>query len=113
MSKALVISAFLLLAACAASTAGTGPGTGESTGTCSADKPQFAVGRLYTVELGAEVQEASGARAMRAIGPGQAVTMDYRPDRRPEERRVGEECVSTCYTRWSSVQLKKKSHTNK
>lgn len=80
MSKALVVSAFLLLAACATSTAGTGPGTAES-GVCSADKPQSAVGRLYTVELGAEVQEASGARTMRAIRPGQAVTMDYRPDR--------------------------------
>src|SRR3546814_16772125 len=29
---------------------------------------------------------------------------------RSEERRVGKECVSTCRSRWSSYQYKKKHH---
>src|SRR3546814_17976851 len=32
---------------------------------------------------------------------------------RSEERRVGKECVSTCRSRWSPYQLKKKKNTNK
>src|SRR3546814_14177581 len=31
---------------------------------------------------------------------------------RSEERRVGNECVSTCRSRWSPYNLKKKTHTN-
>src|SRR3546814_15184525 len=39
----------------------------------------------------------------------------YRPhhvrgDRRPDERRVGKECVSTSRSRWSPLLLKKKKH---
>lgn len=48
---------------------------------CDATRVQDALGKSYTVELGAELQQASGSRTMRAISPGQAVTMDYRPDR--------------------------------
>src|SRR3546814_9080143 len=33
-----------------------------------------------------------------------------RPDMRSEERRVGEECVSSCRTRWSTSQSKKNRH---
>lgn len=69
-----------MLSACAA-TAGNTPAQPASDGMCHADKAQYAVGKTYTVELGAEVQAASGAKAMRAIRPGQAVTMDYRQDR--------------------------------
>src|SRR3546814_19253969 len=36
---------------------------------------------------------------------GQAIAID-----RSEERRVGEECVSTCRTRWSPDHYKKKQH---
>lgn len=39
------------------------------------------VGRPATGELGAEALRRSGARALRWIRPGDAVTMDYRPDR--------------------------------
>src|SRR3546814_16942528 len=36
-----------------------------------------------------------------------------RQDRRSEERRVGKECVSTCRSRWSPYQYKKKKDNNK
>src|SRR3546814_14285663 len=36
-----------------------------------------------------------------------------RPDRRSEERRVGQECVSTCRSRWSPYHSKKKKKNNR
>jgi len=48
-------------------------------GACNADAAQSFVGKPASAAEQARV--ASGARAMRLIRPGQAVTMDYRPDR--------------------------------
>src|SRR3546814_15734693 len=44
---------------------------------------------------------------------GDALTQDARViraqrDRRPEERRVGKECVSTCRSRWAPAHVQKK-----
>jgi hypothetical protein len=46
------------------------------------DKPaQFAVGRDYSEALAEQARQASGARAVRGLFPGQMVTMEYRGDR--------------------------------
>jgi hypothetical protein len=50
-------------------------------GRCEADAAQSLVGRPATADLGAEALRLTGARALRWIQPGQAVTMDYRADR--------------------------------
>lgn len=71
-----ILMAPMALIACA-----TTPAPASTDGTCNAAKAQFAIGQPFTVELGARIQDASGARNMRAIRPGQAVTMDYRQDR--------------------------------
>jgi len=39
------------------------------------------IGRTATADLGAQMLAASGARALRWVAPGMAVTMDYRADR--------------------------------
>src|SRR3546814_12872062 len=53
---------------------------------------------LEAVDVGASAEETKAFRL-----PGQWV------HRRSEERRVGEECVSRCRSRWSPVHEKKKS----
>lgn len=50
-------------------------------GTCDAEAARGLVGQVATAELGAEALRLTGARGLRWIQPGQAVTMDYRPDR--------------------------------
>ena len=80
MNRLWALSGAAILSACAATAANT-PASSASDVMCHADKAQYAVGKTYTVELGAEVQTASGAKAMRAIRPGEAVTMDFRQDR--------------------------------
>ena len=54
-------------------------GAGESG--CNAAAAQDLVGRQRSEALGAEALRLTGARAVRWIRPGDAVTMDYRPDR--------------------------------
>jgi hypothetical protein len=48
---------------------------------CDASTLGHLVGRDATQALGAEALRRSGARALRWIRPGDAVTMDYREDR--------------------------------
>jgi hypothetical protein len=48
---------------------------------CDATRVQAMLGQPATQALGAEAVRASGARTMRWIRPGDAVTMDYRTDR--------------------------------
>jgi hypothetical protein len=48
---------------------------------CDAAPVQAMVGQVATQALGTEAVRASGARTMRWIRPGEAVTMDYRTDR--------------------------------
>lgn len=48
---------------------------------CDASRVQNLIGQAATQALGAEAIRAAGARTLRWIAPGQAVTMDYRTDR--------------------------------
>jgi hypothetical protein len=57
----------------------TAPEQGSSN--CRADGLGNLVGRERTSELGAEALRRSGARQLRWIRPGDAVTMDYQEDR--------------------------------
>lgn len=90
MHKATFLLAPLMLAACATTTAGGS----EPSGACDAGKVQSALGQPFTVELGADVESTSGARASRVIRPGQAVTMDYRLDRLNIELDAADKIVS-------------------
>jgi hypothetical protein len=49
--------------------------------TCNAQPAQGLVGRASSQELGTEAMRLSGARTLRWIPEGSAVTMDYRSDR--------------------------------
>lgn len=68
----------LALGACAM-TAANDPQVGE--GVCDASRADALVGQAGTSELGARALAATGARGLRWIRPGMAVTMDYRSDR--------------------------------
>ncbi|WAC62385.1 I78 family peptidase inhibitor [Pseudoxanthomonas sp. SL93] len=80
----LVLSGFaLMLSACTASapvTEAAPPKVGGS-GTCAADKVQWAIGQEGVQATMGRVWRESGAGLIRPIGPNQAVTRDYRPDR--------------------------------
>ena len=79
------------LLAVTASLVGCAPMAGVETPTSAADTPAPApcnaqalgsvAGRRYTPELGAGLQRQSGARMLRVVRPGMAVTMDFREDR--------------------------------
>jgi hypothetical protein len=49
--------------------------------TCNADRVQALVGREAAPGLVERAKQRSGARTVRVIRPGQAVTMDFRSDR--------------------------------
>lgn len=81
----------MMVGGCAAATA---PGTPAQTtpeapapvpiegdGPCNADKLQSMVGQPLTDELRKGMLGGSGAKTLRVIPPGAAVTMDYREDR--------------------------------
>ena len=76
----MIIPAFFLLAA-ACTTVPATPEAGGSVGACAAEGLGELVGRPATQALGSEALRLSGARAVRWIRPGDAVTMDYREDR--------------------------------
>ena len=83
--KRIVGPALLLLAACTTTAEGEPPagGSGEPVAgrDCNADGQQDLVGRPATAELGAEALRRSHSRTLRWIRPGDAVTMDYSPQR--------------------------------
>lgn len=87
MSRALLLAAPLaLLAGC---TGSSGPCNPEATpafppapaGECAAAEFQRHVGAELTPALRAEITARQGDRRVRFIGPGDAVTQDFRPDR--------------------------------
>lgn len=53
----------------------------EAGGECSAGDAYSHVGRTYSEALDAALRAESGATAMRVIRPGDAVTLDHRPER--------------------------------
>lgn len=76
-----MLAALLLTTACAAVPPDDGPEPGGSGLTCNAEGLGDLVGREATGALGTEAVRRSGSRTLRWIRPGDAVTMDYRPDR--------------------------------
>lgn len=68
----------LALAACASQPAEE---TTAASGTCNADPAQAWVGKPASDANVQAAFKASGAKTLRALKPGQAVTMDYREDR--------------------------------
>lgn len=52
-----------------------------ATGPCNADNASWAVGQAATPEVVERARAGSNSRDVRVIEPGQAVTMDHRPDR--------------------------------
>ena len=50
-------------------------------GRCEALRAEFAVGEAYSRRLGERALQRSGARTLRVRRPGEAYTMEYRPDR--------------------------------
>lgn len=57
------------------------PVHGETGYTCDANRAGALVGQAASAEIGAEALRLTGSRSLRWIRPGDAVTMDYRPDR--------------------------------
>ena len=80
-----VVVASLLLSGCAVTESNVANANEEvpvyGAGNCDAGPTQELIGREASAELGAEALARSGARTIRWIQPGQAVTMDYRTDR--------------------------------
>ena len=80
----LAIPAALLLTACTAPppTEEVIPVRGATPGyACRSDGLQRFAGRSADADIAAAILRASGARALRWIRPGMAVTMDFREDR--------------------------------
>jgi hypothetical protein len=76
-----VIVLLAILAAGCTTMAADEPNPGEITGSCRADGLESFVGQPATAENGAEILSKSGAKKLRWIPHGAAVTMDYSPDR--------------------------------
>lgn len=74
-----MLPAVFALAACASQPAADD--ATASTGTCNAEPAQSHVGKPASDANIQSAFKASGAKTMRSIKPGQAVTMDYREDR--------------------------------
>ncbi|MBA4163843.1 MAG: hypothetical protein C0510_04315 [Erythrobacter sp.] len=85
MRRTLLLTPLLALAACISP--GEAPSASEpapkpeSSGQCTADNTGEFIGRTATAELGATIQERTGAQIFQWVAPRTAVTMDYRPDR--------------------------------
>ena len=72
----------MMTMACAAVPPDGEPGeNGSSSYRCDAGGLEDLVGRPATADLGGEALRRSGARTLRWIRPGDAVTMDFRDDR--------------------------------
>jgi hypothetical protein len=75
MTRFILAALPLGLAACAQT---PGPEHGVL---CNADRVQNLIGREATADAIDHAQKRSGARTVRVIKPGMAVTMDFRSDR--------------------------------
>lgn len=74
---ALLLSASLLLGACATVTRDRAVAEGG----CADGELADYVGRTASARLGEELMQASGAKVLQWIQPGMMVTMDFRSDR--------------------------------
>lgn len=78
MIRPAVLLTLLPLAACMTTPKAEGPADGSG---CGDAKAADLIGKRWTEALRAPTQKRTGARDLRVIAPGDAVTMDYRPDR--------------------------------
>lgn len=83
MMRSLLIIALpgLLLAACSAQTPPPEQLPAMPEGECKAESALELKGQKASAELGAELLRRTGAKHLRWVPPGMAVTMDYRADR--------------------------------
>lgn len=81
----IAAAAALPLAACANMDSSAGPGPAAPPAStdvaCDADAAQSFIGQIASAETGTAMLRATGARMLRWVAPGMAVTMDYRHDR--------------------------------
>lgn len=70
----------LILAGCTTAHAGD-PGNRAEVSSCRSEQLNQFVGQNADASLGAKMLETSGARVLRWVAPGMAVTMDFRADR--------------------------------
>ncbi|MCE7795709.1 peptidase inhibitor I78 [Sphingobium sufflavum] len=80
MGRTALLAGIALLAGCAPKTA-TIPPLPRPPGDCVAAPAQTRIGAKWSEALGAELLTLTGSRTLRALGPGMAATMDFRPDR--------------------------------
>src|SRR3546814_15779921 len=82
--KYLTAPLLIALAGCASAQTGevANPLTNSTTGEACRSEPlnQF-VGQTADADLGAKLMTVSGARCLRWVAPGMAVTMEFRPER--------------------------------
>ena len=91
--RRLLIAAALLPCACSTAPAQVPP-TGPSSATCTNESLGAFAGQPATSEVGARMLAASGARVIRWVGIGMAVTMDYREDRLTVRLDAGNRIIS-------------------
>lgn len=79
----IAAAALLPLAACSTmdGAAEPAPLPPPAEAACNGDAGQSFVGQTASAETGAALLRATGARTLRWVAPGMAVTMDFRPDR--------------------------------
>lgn len=77
--SAIALPALLLLAACASQP--SDPAAPPTAAACDADAAQAWIGKPATEANVQAAFKASGATTLRALKPGDAMTMDYRMDR--------------------------------
>jgi len=101
-APAALLAACMALGGCATAGAGDAPETTqpatpapETGGACNAGALTDLVGQTRSEALGADAMKRSGARSLRWISPGMAVTMDYREDRLNIELDAANKVVSS------------------
>jgi hypothetical protein len=79
----IAAATLLPLAACSTMDGGADPASPSppAEAACNGDAGQSFVGQTASAETGAALLRATGARTLRWVAPGMAVTMDYRADR--------------------------------
>lgn len=78
------LATVFLLSGCAAQDGAqpeTPPPSPPAQGSCGAEKVASYLGVMMNDEVMAKIRSASGAQALRVVGPSDAMTMDFREDR--------------------------------
>ena len=77
----LTAAALFILAACTTARGSEEVVAVHGEGACRSEQLNQFVGQKADAALGARMLEVSGARVLRWVAPGMAVTMDFRQDR--------------------------------